>query len=110
MAKNVVLIWRLVPSAKHPEFSGCVTQHLRPGKCGSLISLDAVDKTRDRACSGLRARIRPKRCLSICMGLVKCRMMRPVPVRMVLRWRRSKTHPRAASLPGGSPRAGVPGF
>lgn len=32
------------------RFTVCVTQHLRPLRCESLISFDAVDNDPDRAC------------------------------------------------------------
>lgn len=70
-----------------PRFTVCVTPHLRPLRCESLISLDAADRRcRQRPGQIVRARIRPKRCVSVlCMGLVKCGMMRSVPVRALLR-------------------------
>lgn len=65
-----------------PRFTACVTQHLRPLRCESLISPDAADKDRNRVSEPESG---PKACLMFCMGLVKCGMMRSVPVRALLR-------------------------
>lgn len=47
-----------------PRATVYVTQHIRRARCESLISLDAADRGRCRACSSLRAKIRPKRRVS----------------------------------------------
>lgn len=62
----------------------CVAQCLLRAICESLTSLSlslsfsTAQQDRNIACSGLQDVSR------VCMGLVKCRMMRPVPVRLLL--------------------------
>lgn len=48
-----------------PSITVCVTQHLRPLRCESLISLDAADKDRDRVSEPESG---PKVCLSVLHG------------------------------------------